>query len=746
MASRRYLNFDLLVEQEGEGRYEARVTDSPIGESASVYFQLPFDATTLENLLLKLDPGRSGTRRVGASGQQQAAMDFGGPLYDTVFSGDLALAWQRSLDRARAEDAGGLRLRLRLTDAAAISGLPWELLYDARNNAFLAQSERTPVVRFLDVPQSPRPMTVDGPLRILAVISSPIDLEELDVDAEERRLREALAPRVESGLVVIDRLPSATLGELGDWLRRHSTHVIHFVGHGDFDARLREGVVYFQDEHGKSSPVTSSVLGPFIRDHDPLRMVVLNACRSARSDAVDPFAGMAQGLVQQDATAVVAMQFPISDRAAVTFTGEFYGALVDGLPVDQAVTSARKALLADFREEWATPVLFMRSPDGTIFENVHAVGEPVPIPEAVPEEQRPRPPGPSFWKSLVLLVSRQKRLVAAALGLVVLLVAVAAWVLRDDDSEQVDVLIDLPRSEPLPATQMLVAAGPTREQLRIWLVDVADVARSVPVSLGRRKEWLPVLSPDRATVVYSRRRANSLEDFQLRVAEAATGESDRALFASPPSECSDHAGRPAWSQQADPADRFIVLRCRSDEDDRYRLVKVDARGEVETLEVLDENGTPWAKYGDPTVSPDGSLVVLWVTNEERDEAGSLYAITLPDGESHKLLAGAPREYSDPVFSPSTEELRIAYRKNVGGNFDIWTATLDGARILTNVPLVATSATEEDPTFSPDGSQVAFTRVEKPGSTIYRIPLDGSSEAVAVPTVDKFQRVAAWSTR
>ena len=79
------------------------------------------------------------------------------------------------------------------------------------------------------------------------------------------------------------------------------------------------------------------MLGPYLRDHDPLRMVVLNACRSARTDAVDPFGGMAQGLVQQDATAVVAMQFPISDRAAVTFTGEFYGALVDGLPVDQAV-------------------------------------------------------------------------------------------------------------------------------------------------------------------------------------------------------------------------------------------------------------------------------------------------------------------------------------------------------------------------------------------------------------------------
>ena len=371
MPSRRYLDFDLLLEQQADGEYQAVVTGSPLGEATSERFRLPFDNQTLEILLLKLDPGRSGTRRVGANAQQQAAMDFGGPLFEAIFRDDLALAWSRSQDLARQQDAG-LRLRLRLTGAPAIAGLPWELLYDRKTNAFLAQSERTPLVRYLDVPQVPRPMVVDGPLRVLAIISSPTDLEVLDVDGEWGRLQEALAPRIEAGLVVLDRLPRPQLSELGPWLRRQPTHIIHFIGHGDFDERLREGVVYFQDKLGGRTAVTSSVLGPYLRDHDPLRMVVLNACRSARTDAVDPFGGIAQGLVQQDATAVVAMQFPISDRAAVTFTSDFYGSLADGLPVDQAVTSARKALLAEFRDEWATPVLFMRAPDGHIFENVVA--------------------------------------------------------------------------------------------------------------------------------------------------------------------------------------------------------------------------------------------------------------------------------------------------------------------------------------------------------------------------------------
>ena len=441
MSSRRYLDFDLLLEQQADGEYQALVTGSPLGEATSQRFRLPFDTQTLEILLLKLDPGRSGTRRVGANTQQQAAMDFGGPLFEAIFRDDLALAWSRSQDLARQQDAG-LRLRLRLTAAPAIAGLPWELLYDRKANAFLAQSERTPLVRYLDVPQVPRPMTVDGPLRVLAIISSPTDLEILDVDAEWGRLQEALAPRIEAGLVVLDRLPRPQLSELGPWLRRQPTHIIHFIGHGDFDERLREGVLYFQDKLGGRTAVTSSVLGPYLRDHDPLRMVVLNACRSARTDAVDPFGGIAQGLVQQDATAVVAMQFPISDRAAVTFTSDFYGSLADGLPVDQAVTSARKALLAEFRDEWATPVLFMRAPDGAIFENVVAEAPPARDPKTR-ETSKGR-----GW------IATHARALAGAGAAVVLAVAVMVFALtREDDRDPGQTTSNTPAAETSAAPE-----------------------------------------------------------------------------------------------------------------------------------------------------------------------------------------------------------------------------------------------------------------------------------------------------
>jgi hypothetical protein len=51
--------------------------------------------------MLKLDPGRSGTRRVAADPQSQAALDLGSGLFDAVFSSDIRLAWARSIDTVR---------------------------------------------------------------------------------------------------------------------------------------------------------------------------------------------------------------------------------------------------------------------------------------------------------------------------------------------------------------------------------------------------------------------------------------------------------------------------------------------------------------------------------------------------------------------------------------------------------------------------------------------------------------------
>ncbi len=374
MAAWEYDNFDLLIETESDGEYRARVIGAPTGEAPTGTFRIPFEPTQLENLMLKLDPGRSGTRRVAADPQSQAALELGSGLFEAVFSSDIRLAWARSIDTVR-DARRGLRLRLRLTEAPAIAVLPWELLHDRRQNSFIAQSERTPVVRYLEVADTPRTLDIDGPLRILVVIASPTDMPELDVEAEWNRVNAALADRVSQGTVQLDRLEQPTLQGLSTWIRRHDVHVLHFIGHGEYDRQAQDGVLYFCDQYGRPAPVSSGVLGPYLRDHDPLRLIVLNACQAARMDSTEPVHAMAQALVQQDCVALVTMQFPISGDAAAAFTGEFYGALADGLGVDQSVSSGRKALLASYASEWATPVLFLRDPQGQVFDHIVPLSE-----------------------------------------------------------------------------------------------------------------------------------------------------------------------------------------------------------------------------------------------------------------------------------------------------------------------------------------------------------------------------------
>ena len=111
------------------------------------------------------------------------------------------------------------------------------------------------------------------------------------------------------------------------------------------------------------------LLGMQLHDHRSLRLAVLNACEGARSSRRDPFSGVAQSLLQQRVPAVIAMQFEISDAAAKIFAREFYCAIAEGNPVDAAVCESRKALFnEEFGQEWATPVLYMRSQEGTLFD------------------------------------------------------------------------------------------------------------------------------------------------------------------------------------------------------------------------------------------------------------------------------------------------------------------------------------------------------------------------------------------
>ncbi len=207
-------------------------------------------------------------------------------------------------------------------------------------------------------------------MRILGVVASPADAAPLDVDREKARLEDALCELQDNGLVELVWLGGQTWRDLQEAMQAGPWHILHFVGHATTDDEVGEGLLLLADDYGSSAPLSATQLGRLLGDHRTLRLAVLNACEGARGHERNSFSSMASMLVQRGLPAVLAMQYEISDEAAIEFTTSFYRALVANLPIDAAATEARKAisLAMDRSMEWGTPALFMRAPDGIIWK------------------------------------------------------------------------------------------------------------------------------------------------------------------------------------------------------------------------------------------------------------------------------------------------------------------------------------------------------------------------------------------
>jgi len=362
-----YADFDLEIIRIARGRYQARVIESPAGQ-ASAEFRRPFSDLELENFVLKIGRTRTGTRRLN-SPEMQAAESFGKKLFDTVFREGVRECLTSSLHQVDRNEIPGLRLRLRLVGVPELANLPWEYLYHATLRRFIVLSAQTPITRYTDLPRPVTPLSIAAPLRLLVMIAGPSDYPPLDVDQEKAKLEAALRHLEQHGLIKLEWLEKATLSALQQRLRKEPVHLFHFVGHGGWDEQAHDGVLLFEDEQRRGRQVSANHLGTILRDHKSLRLVVLNACEGARTSPTDPFAGVASTLVQQGIPAVVAMQFEITDRAAIELAHVFYGSLADGYPAEAALAEARKAIFASGNDvEWGTPVLYLRAPDGRLFD------------------------------------------------------------------------------------------------------------------------------------------------------------------------------------------------------------------------------------------------------------------------------------------------------------------------------------------------------------------------------------------
>jgi tetratricopeptide (TPR) repeat protein len=368
----KYESFSLRIEPSGES-YAVSV-QSPQGEGEET-FQVP----TLDEDLTGTAPGPKRTSAVRhmlppLPTLEAPALDVGKELFRALVRGEVAGLFHSSLGGLR-EPNQGLRINIvinpRRPELAPLQKLPWELLCRPETEDFLCLSRQTPVVRSLEAHRERRP-AIARPrrLRILAVAANPTGCPSLAVDRERTNLQEAWKGQEKNvEIVFLDR---GGVEEIRQALLAKTFHILHFMGHGNFDEDSGEGELFFEGSDGTAHPFEGRRLAQLLRDFESLRLVVLNACHTAEAVGTygpNPFAGVASSLAMGGMPAVVAMSGPISDVAAVAFSRTLYQRLAAGDPMEAAVTEGRLAIQRAEPDDgaWATPTLFLRSPDGRLF-------------------------------------------------------------------------------------------------------------------------------------------------------------------------------------------------------------------------------------------------------------------------------------------------------------------------------------------------------------------------------------------
>lgn len=350
-----YENFDLRINEGKDGVYDVEVLFSPQGEVKKIPTAFPLEDEEFKDLLAFL-------RDLWAN--QKDAQKLGQKMKPLLFPGDV---WSKFREcRTDMVNKGkGLRVRLRI-DPPELGSLPWEYVFDDTFD-YLAHDRLTPIVRYPAESLPPENLRAEIPLRILLATANPSDLQELKVRKEELLVRKALEPLEATGLAKVTVIRKAQISAVRQALTDGNYHIFHFIGHGMIENG--EGALALENEEGKKRAVLAPQLRAMLRN-TAVRFVFLNSCETAAYAGADPITGVAQSLVRAGIPAVMAMQFEVPDKTSLLFARQLYTSLVLGKPLDEAVTEMRRAAYIDAEDMvfWGIPVLFMRAPDGVIWQ------------------------------------------------------------------------------------------------------------------------------------------------------------------------------------------------------------------------------------------------------------------------------------------------------------------------------------------------------------------------------------------
>jgi hypothetical protein len=385
-ATYRYREFEIELTKPDDdpARPYRTIAADPDGRQMEGTFVNPIDPSQVASAVASIPAASKAIQRALPDESLDPVKDMGARLFDALFEGAIGRAFAAAMEST----GDGVRVRLVANDDQA-AALPWEFLYDRGRGDFLVLSTRSPVVRRVGGPDRAAPKPLEPPIRILASVADVTGFWKVDDELE------LLSAAVESsGAGTLDVLKSATAADFARRLAQTQPHVVHVIGTGTEEGQRGSG--YFRQQlafmpDGAERPETASfarlvdaeLLSGLFGGNQNLRVVVLNGCRT----------DMLAASVARDAPATIGHRGDVTDVAALAFTDGFYSALLNGLPLEGAVTSGRLAIDAKDPggREWSAPVFYLQTADGSFLPDAaerSRTATPVELVKAVAPPER----------------------------------------------------------------------------------------------------------------------------------------------------------------------------------------------------------------------------------------------------------------------------------------------------------------------------------------------------------------------
>ena len=238
--------------------------------------------------------------------------------------------------------------------------------------------------------------------------------------------------------------------------------------------------------------------------------------------------------------------------------------------------------------------------------------------------------------------------------------------------------------------------------------DGTNVERLTKNGSQHELRYCPRISPDGMKVAFT----NS--SFSMYVFDYATSTTEVMVQASDSFRCFHGL---SWSQDNN---RICFAVSKSDKPPKIWLI--DTGTKAMTQLTFGE----WDFDGYPSWSPKGDRIAFW--RQDGPYSYHLYVMNSSGSELHSITSDNDLGFTD--WSPDTS--KIVYSNSIAGTDfrELILINSDGSNktVLPN---------GEYPSFSPDGNQIVFCRLEQGGACqVYRMDVDGSDK-VKLSTIDEY---------